>query len=183
METRSTLIEGPSVEPLAVPEVKTDRVITHDLHDTLFVQYIQAAREMAEMRTGRALLPQTWQQLNTNAGVEIPLERWPAIDIVSISINGETVDHAALIENGDIEFYPGDDPLIVSSRFRGARVIVQYRAGYADQTAVPASIKKWMLLQIGSMYEHRESEVIATVTQRVRYADGLLAPHIIRRFW
>ena len=183
MEIRSTLISGPEQEPLTLAEVKLDREVSHDLHDALFTNYIQAAREMCENRTGRALLPQTWQQLCVNADSEMPLERWPATEILSININGETLDHNALIEQGVIFFGKGDAPVLESNLFRGARVVIQYSAGYASASDVPAALKKWMLLQIGSMYEYRESEQMGTVVQRLRFPDGLINPYIIRRFW
>ncbi len=180
MDIRSTLITGPEAEPLTLEQVKTDRVVTHDQHNSLFEQYIQAARELAENATGRALMPQTWQQLVPVGQYELPLEKWPALDLVSVSINGEAVDYAALIAAGELEFYPGDNPLIVSRRFCGARVVLQYRAGYADAAAVPASIKKWMLLKIGSMYEHRESEVSGTITTKMKYVDSLITHYRVR---
>src|SRR5690606_14670508 len=180
MEIRSTLITGPEAEPLTLADVKLDRVVTHDQHDDLFRRYIKSARESAEQATGRALMPQVWQQLVPVGQYEIPLEKWPALEIVSLSINGAVVDHAALIAAGELEFYPGDNPLIVSRRFCGARVALQYRAGYASAEDVPASIKTWMLLQIGSMYEHRESEVAVTATTRLKYVGGLINRYRIR---
>lgn len=180
MDIRSTLITGPEAEPLTLAEVKLDRVVTHDQHNSLFEHYIQAARELAEQATGRALMPQVWQQLVPVGQYEIPLEKWPALEIVSLSINGAVVDHAALIAAGELEFYPGDNPLIVSRRFCGARVVLQYRAGYATAAAVPASIKKWMLLKIGSMYEHRESEIAVTATTRLKYVGSLINHYRIR---
>lgn len=182
METRNTLVQGPTSEPLTIAEVKQDRAVTHCLHDALFTQYIQAARELCESRTHRALLPQTWQQLCVNADAEIALEVWPVSEIVSISINGEAVDHESLIDDGTIYFGAGDSPLVESNIFRGARVIILYKAGYADATEVPASLKKWMLTLIGSMYEYRESEVVANSIQRTRYVDHLLGPYIVRGF-
>ena len=155
-------------------------MVTHDQHNSLFEQYIQAARELAENATGRALMPQTWQQLVPVGQYEIPLEKWPALDLVSVSIDGEAVDHAALIVAGELEFYPGDNPLIVSKRFCNARVVLQYRAGYSSADAVPASIKKWMLLKIGSMYEHRESEIAVTATTRLKYVGSLINHYRIR---
>lgn len=183
METRNTLVQGPTSEPLTTDDVKLDRGIKHSLHDALFTQYIQAAREMCESITRRALLPQTWQQLCVNADSEIALEVWPVFEINSISINGEVVDHDALIDDGTIYFGAGDSPLVESSIFRGARVIILYKAGYTTAAEVPAAIKKWMLTQIGSMYEYRESEVVGTIVQRTRYVDHLLGPYIVRGYF
>lgn len=182
MDIRTTLVTAPVAEALTVAEVKLDRVIDHDLHDDLFVQYIQAAREVAEMRTSRALMPQAWQQLCVNADTEIPLEKWPAQAIASISINGETIDHAQMLEDGTLFFGAGDNPFVECRLFKGQRVVIQYTAGYDNAAAVPAAIKKWMLLQIGSMYEHRESTVVGTNVQRVSYADSLIMPFTVRGY-
>lgn len=182
METRCTLVAGPTSEPVTVAEAKLDRDVTHSLHDSLFEQYIQAAREMCESRTRRALMPQTWQQLCVNSDSEIDLEVWPVSEIVSISIDGEAVDHAALIDDGTIYFGAGDSPLVESSLFSGARVIILFKAGYATAEDVPAALKKWMIAHIGSMYEYRESEIVANSIQRTRYIDGLLSPYRVRGF-
>jgi len=37
-----------------------------------------------------------------------------------------------------------------------------------------------MLLQIGSMYEHRESEIAVTATTRLKYVGGLINRYRIR---
>jgi uncharacterized phiE125 gp8 family phage protein len=173
-------VEVPAVEPLTLNQVKSDRGIEHELHDDDLTMYIQAARESAEIKTGRAFVDQKWQQVFTNinvADIALPLVRWPVKEIDSVTINGELVDHSGF------EFLPGDDSVISSTDFAGQRVVVTYSAGYGDQTAVPAAVKKWMLATIGTMYEHRESEVIGTIVSRVSYVDKLLNQYRISRFW
>ena len=54
-------------------------------------------------------------------------------------------------------------------------VRVRYVAGYSDAASVPESIKAWIKLQVGAMYENRESEVVekgAAIT--LGFADRLL---------
>jgi uncharacterized phiE125 gp8 family phage protein len=173
-------VEAPALEPLTLDQVKSDRGITHDLHNDDLAMYIQAARESAESKTGRALIDQKWQQVFSNIGQAdsaLPLIRWPVKSIDSVTINGETVDHTGF------EFLPGDDSVISSKQFIGQRVVVTYSAGYGNATEVPAMVKKWMLATIGSMYEHRETMVLGTVVSRVSYIDSLLSPLRISRFW
>jgi uncharacterized phiE125 gp8 family phage protein len=173
-------VEAPQREPLTLDQVKSDRGITHDLHDDDLTMYIQAARESAESKTGRAFVDQKWQQVFSNISqgdIALPLIRWPVKSIDGVTINGELVDHAGF------EFLPGDDSVISSPKFIGQRVVVIYSAGYGNATAVPAMVKKWMLATIGSMYEHRETMVVGTIVSRVSYIDSLISGLRIRRFW
>lgn len=183
LDVRVTRVTEPAAEPLTLEQVKTDRVIDHDEHDSLLTDAIRAAREVAEKITGRALMPQNWQQLHPCPGDEVSLHVWPATGLVSVVVDGVVIDHAALLESGQMEFLGGDDPVLIWPGFRGKRTLVRYSAGYADAAAVPASIKKWMLLHIGSQYENRESEVVGSITGRLRFTDGLLAVHRVRRYY
>ncbi|MDO6805011.1 head-tail connector protein, partial [Wenyingzhuangia sp. 1_MG-2023] len=94
LDIRVTRVTAPSAEPLTLEQVKIDRVIDYDDHDSLLTDAIKAAREVAEQITGRALMPQQWQQLHPSATAELSLMVWPAVSIESISIDGETIDHA-----------------------------------------------------------------------------------------
>ena len=179
MDWHLSCVGAPAVEPLTLTQVKSDRGITHDLHDDDLTMYIQAARESAESKTGRAFVDQKWQQVFSNIGradSALPLIRWPVKSIDSVTINGEVVDHAGF------EFLPGDDSVISSKQFVGQRVVVIYSAGYGDASAVPAMVKKWMLATIGSMYEHRETMVVGTIVSRVSYIDSLIRGLRISRF-
>lgn len=54
-------------------------------------------------------------------------------------------------------------------------VRVRYVAGYASAAAVPDAIKSWIKLQIGAMYENRESEVVIRgVCVQLGFVDRLL---------
>lgn len=175
------LITPPVDEPLTLEQVKTDRGgINHSEHDQMLTDLIVAARERAENVTGRALMPQVWQQLHVKATAELELVRWPVHGVVSVTIDGEEQDIAALMASGDIELWDGDRAMLISPLFWGRRVVVQYAAGYLNDDQVPAPIKKWMLMQIGSMYEHRESEVVGVATNKLKYVDSLIQPFRVR---
>jgi uncharacterized phiE125 gp8 family phage protein len=173
-------VEAPETEPLTLAQVKSDRVVTHDEHDADFELYIQAAREAAEGKTGRALITQKWQQSFTEIGRDqtaLPLIRWPVKTIEQVKINGEIVDHSKF------EFLPEDDAVIDSSQFAGQKVTVIYSCGYGDAADVPAAIKKWMLSTVGSMYENRETEITGTIISRFSFIDNLIKLYRISRFW
>ncbi len=174
-------VGAPATEPLTLDQVKSDRGgIEHTLHDNDLNLYIQAAREAAENKTGRAFVDQKWQQVFSKVTSEdsaLPLIRWPVKTIDKVLINGVEVDHSTF------DFLPGDDSSIESDQFIGQKVTIIYSAGYGGAGDVPAAVKKWMLATIGTMYEHRESEVVGTIVSRVSYVDNLLSPYRISRFW
>ncbi len=66
-------------------------------------------------------------------------------------------------------------------------VTIQYIAGYplsgASTATTPTGIKAWMNLQIGSLYEHRESLAVdrsnAVMEFPRSFVDGLLDPFVI----
>lgn len=178
MDIHEHLTKAPSQEPLSLERVKQDRVVTHDQHNEMFTGYIQAAREMCEGRTGRALITQEWQQtIAFNTASEIPLLKWPVQELVSVKADGVDIDLATL------EFLPGDDAIVIGSQLIGKRVQIVYRAGYGDAGAVPEALKKWMLSQIGTMYEYRESEFVGVQSSRNRFTDTLLSKFVVRRFY
>lgn len=180
MDWHIRLVEAPKSEPLTLTQVKSDRVVTHDEHDEDFERYIEAARQAAENKTGRAFITQKWRQDFTKiTGDEtaLPLIRWPVKSIDKVLINGEEVDHSTF------EFLPDDDAVIDSNKFIGQKVTVIYTAGYGDADSVPATVKQWMLATIGSMYENREIEITGTSISRFSFIDRLLSPYRISRFW
>lgn len=63
-------------------------------------------------------------------------------------------------------------------------VIVQYTCGYGAAAAVPESIKSWIKLRVGALYENREE--VATGRSMVAidmpFADGLLQPYRVQTF-
>lgn len=53
---------------------------------------------------------------------------------------------------------------------------VAFTSGYGDETKVPAGIKKWMLIRVGTMYENREELAILSrgKVEPLGYVDRLL---------
>jgi uncharacterized phiE125 gp8 family phage protein len=175
------LTTAPTAEPLTLEQVKTDRGgINHSEHDELLNGLIVTARERAENATGRALMPQQWQQLHVKATAEIELVRWPVTGVDTLTIDGEEQDIAALMAANDLELWDGDSAMLISPLFYGRRVVVKYSAGYTNAAAVPGPIKKWMLMQIGSMYENREGEIVGAVTNPLKFVSGMLGAYRVR---
>ncbi|MBK5203857.1 MAG: phage head-tail connector protein [Polaromonas sp.] len=152
--------------------------------DTLITAMITAATEAAEQMTGRALMAQTWELTLDAFPSALELTRVPVQSITSVtyadSTGASTVLAAPLyaLDNADefgfayvVPVYAGVWP---ETRDEINAIKVRYVAGYADAASVPESIKSWIKLQVGAMYENRESEAVGQV-QKMGFVDALLA--------
>lgn len=76
-----------------------------------------------------------------------------------------------------------DDGLIVTL-ITSAREQAEHQLGFAlatlwpDVTQVPASIRQWMLLAVGTLYANREAVIVGATVNRLPhgFCDGLLDP-------
>lgn len=58
-------------------------------------------------------------------------------------------------------------------------VRILFTCGYAQPELVPRGIKKWILLRVGSLYEHREEQAILTrgKAEPLAFVDRMLDPY------
>lgn len=172
------LITPPEDEPLTLDEAKAHLRVDSDDDDLLIGALISAAREAVEAKTQRALMLQTW---------ELALPAFPgcadeyAIRIPKAPLSALTtvkyVDADGMLQTMAEEDFQLDDhaePARITAAYGSTwpetreqpnAVLVRYDAGYADAASVPALMKAWMLLRIGTLYENRESIVNGTISQ------------------
>lgn len=182
------LITAPTVEPLTATEVKDHLHIDDSVNDEDFAGWIAAARQEAEQLTGRALITQTWERvLNEFPAGAIQLGWPPVISITSVKyIDTSGVEQT--LSAGAYTLDEATDPgyLYPSVAYptwpstqagRPNAVRVRFTAGYgASASAVPAAIKHWMKLRIGTMEKLRDGVVIGVSATEVsnQYIDRLL---------
>lgn len=170
---------------VSLADVKAHLRVDAADEDSLITAYIGAATELAEQATGRALMPQTWE-LTLDAFPEaFGITRVPASSVTSLKywdadgVQQTLASNLYTLDNADdyghafvVPVYSGAWP---SSRAQINAVALRYVAGYAAAANVPESIKAWIKLAVGSMYENRQSEVIASGSVlTLGYADRLL---------
>jgi uncharacterized phiE125 gp8 family phage protein len=153
--------------------------------DTLITALITSATEQAEQATGRAIMLQTWE-LTLDAFPEaLQLTRVPAASITSLKYTDDTGVVRTLdgslyaLDNADDYGHAYVVPAYAASwpdtRDQINAVALRYVAGYADATAVPESIKAWIKLMVGAMYESREAETVGSGSAiKLGFADRLL---------
>jgi len=204
------LITAPATEPVTLADVSAHVRWDVSAESTAINLFIQALRERAEAETHRALITQTWElsmdkfpvpQIFGYTGLdpiypakfrgEIILPKPNLLSIVSITyvdVNGalQTLDPATYTMDNAEE--PGMVVPAYGCAWPGCRgdingVKIRYTCGYGPASSdVPAAIRTWMLMNIASIYENRESTVVgarATMVELTTICDALLMPFYV----
>jgi uncharacterized phiE125 gp8 family phage protein len=182
-------ITAPTTEPVSLAEAKLHLRVDDSTDDALIGVLIQAAREAAENHLGRSLMPQVWE-LTRDAfpadDGELRLRMGPVTGIVSVTYT----DTASATQTLDAAKYSLDAKSLVAwllpaygeswpDTLRTANAVtVTYAAGYADAATVPASVKAWMLVQIGHWYANREATTERALTP-LPFVDNLLYHYVV----
>jgi len=184
------LITPPAAEPITLQEAKIHLRVDDSEEDTSISMAIQTARQEAEHMTGRALITQTWERvLDVFPAGAIQLGNPPIISITSVKyldVNGVEQTLAGSAYTLDAVKMPGWlHPAATATTWPSTQadtpntVRVRFSCGYGTAgSAVPANVRRWMLLRIGTLHEHRQESVVGvSVTPLPRdYTDRLLDP-------
>lgn len=187
------VITSATSEPLSLEEAKLHLKVETDADDSLISSLITAARETAEIFTGRALASQVLEYILDGFPVEsdvIYLPRPPLEEVGSIKYK----DYQGAETEWDPENYLVDSDSMPAritlaygkyfpeyTPYPAAAVRIRYTAGYRsggpDSLKIPEEIKQALKLLIGHFYENRESVVVGTVANKVPFsAEALLYP-------
>ena len=187
------LITAPSTYPVDLASAKLHCRVDIADDDTLITALITAATEMAEQKTGRAIMTQTLELTLDAFPDAFELTRVPVQSVTSVKYydtNGvqQTLNNTlyALDAADDFGFayispvYAGVWP---DTRDQINAVAVRYVAGYADAASVPQSIKNWILLMVSTMYANRETEAYSSravsTTVQMQFVDRLLDRYVV----
>lgn len=176
----------------------------HDDDDTLNA-LMDVARAGCENIIKRSLLPQTlrlsmqsfpvssdtyarWdRQAQPEPVRAIKLYRPPVIAVSHVKY----YDSSNVLQTLDASSYFVTDDQVPELKFvsgftapsvydRPDAVRVEYTAGYANAALIPEPLQQWMLLQIGTMYESRQSVTEAKVMELPnRFTEMLLDPYTL----
>ena len=182
-------ITAPVLWPVTLAEVKAHCRVDLSDDDALLQTLIEAATEMAEQATGRALMTQSWElslesfpPTRSIYSEALVLTRVPVQSILSLSYTDEAgisqvvLPTNYLLNNCDDFGFATVVPIFASLWPTEARDIkLRFVAGYVDASAVPASIKQWIKLQVAAMYDNREAETTGRGVQiKLGFVDALL---------
>ena len=190
------LVTAPVAEPVSVIEAKAHLRVTDGAEDALISALITAARQSIEGRFGslqRALMTQTWDWFLDgfpcgSAPMEVPLP--PLQSVTSITYT----DDAGAAQTWDASKYSVNTKSLIgliapaygesypSTRTIMNAVTVRFVAGFGAGSDVPMPIKQAMLLQIGHMYENRETHILGVSVEVLPTVKNLLSPYGITSF-
>lgn len=174
-DRRLVLITPPTADVVARDDVKRHLRVEHAEDDALIDLYIAAAVAMIDPAAGgwlgRALRPQTWElRLDAFPACGIVLPYPPAISVTSVTYDdadGVAQTLAAgtgyrVIGSGGadaVELRPPFGGSWPSARATPESVRIRYQCGHAAATPdpLPAAIRAWLFLVVGTLYAHRES--------------------------
>jgi len=178
-----TVVTAPEVEPVALPEARLALGLDAGSDAPVIMQHIEAARELAEAFTGRALITTTLCLHLSAFPASSPLEWWdgvrdgvlpeyqssitlprpPAQSVTSIkytdtSGSEQTVDASTYYLAGDrIMLTPGS---MWPSGARQGTIEVTYDAGYGDSPAdVPSAIRNAILAHVRDVIERPNAAI------------------------
>ncbi|SHF50253.1 head-tail connector protein [Caloramator proteoclasticus] len=160
------VIEGPKADVLTLEEVKSHLRVDGDDEDSIISSYIKAAREYAEIFTGRSFVEKTYEYVvnpkEKYAYIELPMP--PLIEVLEVLCVDKNNQELKLTEGYDYYVLKGyDESLIYPSLERGwpkesleriGSIKIKYRTGYSE---APMPVKQAILILTSHFYESREN--------------------------
>jgi uncharacterized phiE125 gp8 family phage protein len=182
------LVTAPAAEPISLAEVKLHLRIDDNADDVLLGALITTARQHAEHDTRRALVTQTRKLVLDQFPLDvITLDHAPVSAVTSvlyIDTDGveQTLDAGAYKLDKITEpcrLVPAYGTSWPATRAEINAVSITYTCGYGAPEGVPESIKRWMLLRIGALYENREEVLTGRglTLAPLPFVDALLSPY------
>lgn len=182
-------------EPITLADVEAQTRIESLSDESLAVElFIRAVRQRAEAITRRGLVRKT-EKLILDAfplgGAKISLNKPPLVSVESVTYTDtagvvQTLATSAYTVNIDAEpgyilpVYGTTWPYTLS---HPDSVTINYTCGYAFGT-VPEAIRAWMLMNVASLYENRETVIVGknSLVEISTLADALLDDFRVRSF-
>ena len=177
-------VTRPDVEPVTVEDVKAQLRLDDSMDDDLLYLYIEAARDVAEEKTGLAFITQQWRMTidhwpntwepwwdgvrqgaitelrGSGRSSDIIIPRYPLQSVDSINADGQPVVVADTFiadtqqRPGRLVIKRGATWPVALDRANG--IDITYTAGFGSTEAeVPAAIRLGLLQMVATMYEHR----------------------------
>lgn len=187
------IVTPPAEEPVTTEEAKAYMRVVSATDDALIALLIKTVRELGENITRRAWITQTWNLILDGfptGGIRIPMP--PLQSIASIKYtdtDGSEQTMDALDYTVDDDSEPGMVVPVYGTVWPVTldevnAVRVQFVAGYGSASDVPESLKTWMKVRVGTLYEHREALVVGQAVAAIPrdFVDGLLDSYRVWTF-
>lgn len=188
-----SIVTEPADEPITLEEAKAHLRVDFDDDDAYILALITVAREIAEQRTNRALVTQTWDYvLDTFPPCgEIKLRKPALQSVTSVNYTDSSGVEHVMPESDyivDAKSVPGRIFLGFGKTWPTAilqpasAVRIRFVAGYGNADFVPRALKQAMLFLISQFYENREPVSLNTKPEVIPMTfDLLIGPYKVVR--
>lgn len=167
----SSLVSGPAVPLLSLPEAKDHLRVDGTDEDTLIAAYVEAVNDMLDAsygELGRALITQRWQltlaEFPSSGRIDLPIPPVQAVtsityydtDNVQQTLSTDTYRLTVGPDGAVIDQVDGEEwPTVFD---RADAVAIQYDTGYGNAAAdVPEGIRMAARLMLTHFYEQRSA--------------------------
>jgi len=181
----STLLTGPTGEPVALAEMKLALRLDGDAEDALVERLITAARLHVSAVTGRGLVTESWR-LALDAVPRDRVVRLPVGPLVTVTALRTLGDDGAATDWPTTGLVLAKSPALVvlpeavvaADRRAQLGIEIDYQAGYGTAADVPADLRQAVAMLVGHWFEHREAAVVdAGAAELPLGVHALLAPY------
>ena len=182
-----TLVTGPKIEPVELREVKLHLRQDSSSDDVLIQNLIVAARETAQVKTGRQLLTAIYDYtLDAFPACDFFTLPWPPLQSVTsiayLDENNISQPLANTVYEYDITVEPGIVRLKYDQTWPNTidhanAVTIRYTCGWLTAAAIPYSLKAWLNLYVSHLYDNREMLNIGNLVNELPFFDCLLNQH------
>lgn len=145
-----TIVVAPASEPVTLDEIKAFCGVYQDVdaENGPLSLYAEAAREVVEGWTARALVTRTLREVRkVPASGVVRLLRAPISAITAVSVDGEAVSDPSTV--------PFEAPTSLALGSAGSTAVIEYEAGYGGPDSVPKRAKLAILYLTALAYEKR----------------------------
>lgn len=183
-----TQVTAPTDEPVTIDETKHFLRIDDEDSDALIISLIKISREYAESVTGRALMTQTWKyyldDFPSEDYIELPFPPLSSITHLKYTDTAATqTEFSSTAYSADTAGVPGRLVLGYNQTWPTATLAtvnpieIQFVCGYGTPDDIPESLKQGMKIDIGNLFENRETIVINQSVNHIDTIDRLYAPY------
>jgi uncharacterized phiE125 gp8 family phage protein len=162
---------------------------TNTTGDPMLAMLIKAARQVAEDKTGRGLITQTWEQVLDEFPEEgirvgmLPIQSITSVKYYDVDGVLQTMDSADYVLDSDTMpgwVMPAYGISWPSTYDMVNAVIVRFVSGYGSTgSSVPAEIRMWISAQVAAAYDNPNG-LMSGNAQALPFMDGLLDAYRIR---
>lgn len=182
-----TLVTAPTVEPVTIDEAREHvrLPVDYNNYDNKLESYSVAARQYAEAMTDRKFCTQTWDLFldrfpRGSGPIYLPFGKCQSAvvtytDTAGVTQTWTSSDYVLSVSREPATIRPTIAKTYPTPQNKPDAVKVRFVCGYGGASDVPKELKAAMLLMIGHLFAHPETEVIGSTTSALSIgADAIL---------